>query len=116
MTPVAEPLDSFKSKKELLGAFIDVIEGIYAIVSCSSIHAKLKHKLPAHKRLCKDKTLLHRDISASNIMFDRSGSSDECGRGLLIDFDYAAKLVESNDGESTASNAHRTVCSATIPY
>ncbi|EPQ57055.1 hypothetical protein GLOTRDRAFT_137483 [Gloeophyllum trabeum ATCC 11539] len=73
MTPFAMPITHFKTKGELVGAFIDVIE--------------------AHKQLVEKANILHRDISVNNIMLVES--SDQEGkngrrRGLLIDLDYAA--------------------------
>jgi hypothetical protein len=46
---------------------------------------------PAHHRLCKEKMILHRDISYHNTMLYRPESSELC-KGLLIDLDYASKL------------------------
>jgi serine/threonine protein kinase len=51
----------------------------------------------AHKSLCEDLRILHRDISLSNLLLTRRTSSTEHAVGLLIDFDYALQLPLNGD-------------------
>jgi serine/threonine protein kinase len=52
----------------------------------------------AHKSLCEDYRILHRDISFSNLLLTRP-SSTEPAVGLLIDFDYAQHMNEDASEE-----------------
>ncbi|KAH9477135.1 hypothetical protein JR316_0011051 [Psilocybe cubensis] len=119
-TPVAQPVEYFKSKKELLSVIIDGIE--------------------AHARLL-EKHILHRDISMANIMIHRpsQGSSNDTNtssaevqkpstsvvaskrsvvsaKGILIDLDYAL-ITNDESGKETQREAdatgHRT---GTLPF
>ncbi|KAF8631511.1 hypothetical protein AX17_005078, partial [Amanita inopinata Kibby_2008] len=83
------PISQFKSKKELLKAFIDLIQ--------------------IHERLVKA-DLLHRDISLRNVML-RKVPNEQRYSGFLIDFDYMALISEL--GSKKPSVAHRT---GTTPY
>ncbi|KAF7330309.1 hypothetical protein MVEN_02469000 [Mycena venus] len=81
MTPFAQKISHFRSKKELISVFIDAIEA----------HRSLVHK-----------NILHCDISSNNIMIsdELHGSSssrpasfgEPLRRGLLIDVDSALEL------------------------
>jgi hypothetical protein len=103
MSPVAEPIYTFKSKKELIGAFIDVIKGASNKSFLRNI-GKLTI-FPAHQHLCTEKKILHRDISYNNIMLYHSpDSANGLRKGLLIDFDYALPL----DNSCTYSVGDRT--------
>ncbi|KAJ7510401.1 hypothetical protein B0H11DRAFT_1958844 [Mycena galericulata] len=77
MTPFAQKIGYFRSKKELISVFIDAIE--------------------VHRSLV-DKNILHADISASNIMIAEPESETPVGlrMGLLIDVDNS--LVVDNIG------------------
>ncbi|TDL29062.1 hypothetical protein BD410DRAFT_892437 [Rickenella mellea] len=68
LTPYGRPIWKFHNKRELLQAFIDVID--------------------AHEKLYKEKGILHRDISWRNILIT------SLGRGLLIDMDFAIRVTE----------------------
>jgi serine/threonine protein kinase len=103
MTPVAEPIYTFKSKKELIGAFIDVISGASNKSFLRNIGKLTIY--PAHQHLCTEKKILHRDISYNNIMLYHSpDSANGLRKGLLIDFDYALPL----DNSCTVSVGDRT--------
>jgi serine/threonine protein kinase len=61
----------------------------------------------AHKSLCEDLQILHRDISFSNLLLTRP-SSTQLAVGLLIDFDYAQHLQDASEetvatGESSSN-------------
>ncbi|KAJ7120471.1 hypothetical protein C8R43DRAFT_82309 [Mycena crocata] len=101
LTPCCLPATLFRSRKELVSIFIDVVT--------------------AHRDLVAAK-ILHRDISLNNIMLvpsaeipstassTASSLSDPVRQGLLIDMDYA--LVLGVDRTST-SVGHRT---GTLPF
>ena len=101
MQPVGQPLYTFVSKKELVGAIIDIVKGMQHFYS--SVYDL--QCIPAHKFLCKDKFILHRDINYNNILIYRRSPEDVLRRGLLIDFDYAAPI----DREGGFSTGDRTV-------
>ncbi|EPQ56343.1 hypothetical protein GLOTRDRAFT_40249, partial [Gloeophyllum trabeum ATCC 11539] len=75
LMPFAMPIYYFKTKKELIGAFIDTIQ--------------------AHKDLLEKAKILHRDISISNLMLvAQMETGRKHRRGLLIDLDYATEYPE----------------------
>jgi serine/threonine protein kinase len=64
-------------------------------------------------RDCCDAGVLHRDISANNIMFYSPSKEPKqvLRNGMLIDFDYAAFLTDSeSDSDGQFSLGNRTVC------
>jgi hypothetical protein len=56
----------------------------------------------AHKSLCEDLHILHRDISFSNLLMTRS-TSTQLAVGLLIDFDYAQHLNDDAPDETVVA-------------
>ncbi|KIM73761.1 hypothetical protein PILCRDRAFT_14983, partial [Piloderma croceum F 1598] len=82
--PVATPLYTFESKKELIQAFVDIVK--------------------THKALCEQRHILHRDISLNNLMLYEHSPEDSTRRGLLIDFDYSTEI----GGPNGPSDNHRT--------
>jgi Fungal protein kinase len=56
----------------------------------------------AHKSLCEDLKILHRDISFTNLLLTRPSSTD-FSVGLLINFDYAQHIQRNED------TSHETV-------
>ena len=85
------PIWEFRTLKELIGAFINYIEGIKA----SILHFLLLicYYLTAHSDLYFLAKILHRDISLWNLMLKDNKTlkqpNGQCHRGLLIDLDYA---------------------------
>ncbi|TDL18860.1 hypothetical protein BD410DRAFT_693468, partial [Rickenella mellea] len=76
ISPFGSHIYQFRSKKELLHAFIDVIK--------------------AHRDLYHEKKIRHRDISLRNILLseDEDQSVESCRPGLLIDLDFAIKMSD----------------------
>ncbi|KAF5317516.1 hypothetical protein D9619_013202 [Psilocybe cf. subviscida] len=94
-TPLARDLADFNTKRELLHVLIDAV-GI-------------------HRDMCAEK-VLHRDVSAGNIMINTAAESSR--KALLIDLDYAIVTetldnTEAGDGDLTASKGYRT---GTFPF
>ncbi|KAI0311259.1 hypothetical protein OF83DRAFT_1177768 [Amylostereum chailletii] len=79
---VGRPLDSFKSTFELCQAIADAVEGEFAFLN----YDHDADHLPAHGQAYTLLKILHRDISAGNIII-----TDD-GRGLLIDWDLCRDL------------------------
>ena len=98
---IGEPLTMFQSKKEFLNVMISLLQ------SQSSIHIQLfdtYNQYAAHKSLCEDFRILHRDISFSNLLLTRR-TSTELAVGLLIDFDYAEHLQLNDDASDKTITA-----------
>lgn len=96
MQPVGVAIYDFTSKKELMGALVDVVESTSFI---SHFYYKLTPKfIPAHKILCERYRLLHRDISKNNLLlwWDPKFKGNH-RRGLVIDYDYAERLDKEGD-------------------
>ncbi|EPQ49943.1 hypothetical protein GLOTRDRAFT_134419, partial [Gloeophyllum trabeum ATCC 11539] len=92
LAPFAVPIYYFRTKKELIGGFIDAIQ--------------------AHKDLLEKAKVLHRDISIKNIMLVADIEGDlSRRRGLLIDLDYAVEYPEL--GSRKPAQAART---GTAPF
>lgn len=72
-SPAGRSLHTFKTTLELLQVFRDAIM--------------------AHRSLYQDAGLLHRDISANNIIItDPQGETGDVSKGILIDFDVAVQV------------------------
>jgi hypothetical protein len=95
---IGSHIAEFRSKRELISVFRDIVTSTSIIFSICVILNFPVHS--ALKELATKKDTVHRDISYSNILIldvedveDESTSSTR--RGLLIDFEYAARLSES---------------------
>lgn len=103
--PVAEPIESFSSKKELIGALLDIVKGdlfLFALYlkACSAYFLFLAHQ-DSYER-----STLHRDVSLNNCMLWSDPQHPSMRRGLLNDFDYALRVdLQPN----VPSPVHRTV-------
>jgi Fungal protein kinase len=104
--PVATPLYTFESKKELIQAFVDIVKSKFLSLLITHVTASLSHAISAHKALCEQRHILHRDISLNNLMLYEHSPEDSTRRGLLIDFDYSTEI----GGPNGPSDNHRTVC------
>ncbi|KAH9486317.1 hypothetical protein JR316_0000381 [Psilocybe cubensis] len=78
----AKPIEDFKDVKELLVAFSDAIEA-------HSVAHDIAH-------------ILHRDISAGNIMIDQNG------RGLLVDWDLSKSTIGPHPDDDAVQQPERT--------
>ncbi|KAF5327225.1 hypothetical protein D9619_005082 [Psilocybe cf. subviscida] len=111
MTPFAQPLPSFSSKKELLSALVDALKAHEGML--------MRH-------------VLHRDISLDNIMIyspatkpkktncdsDTAGEPEDAPssamkKGLLIDVDYSVVLPKEGSQDRKTAIGHRT---GTLPF
>jgi hypothetical protein len=88
MKPVGRHITNFKSLKELVGAFMDIIKGTSISPSTSSATSMLIIIYSAHAILC-DNGILHRDISINNVMLSSPKNTECPAKGLLADYDYA---------------------------
>lgn len=76
-SPVGRPLDTFKSRTELLQMFRDAIK--------------------CHRSLYQDAKILHQDVSAGNVII-LDGEREGEPRGVLIDLDSAVEVdVDTED-------------------
>src|ERR1700675_5029450 len=62
----------------------------------------------AHKSLCEDLKILHRDISFTNLLLRRT-SPTGLAVGLLIDFDYAQHLNEDASDETVVATGNSSL-------
>jgi serine/threonine protein kinase len=104
--PVAQLLYTFESKKELIQAFVDIVKSKFLSLLITHVTTSLSYAISAHKALCEQCHILHRDISLNNLMLYEHGPEDSTRRGLLIDFDYSMEI----GGPNGPSDNHRTVC------
>ena len=89
LSPFGRPLRSFKSIREAFRVFIDITEGAHRL--CFQQRTTLTHlRLTAIENISNE-CILHRDISLHNIMISDEEGEDQEGRGILIDFDCAAR-------------------------
>ena len=88
MQPVGLPLSEFKSLRELLSIFIDVLDSTSKLL----LHFLLADLTTfiAHKALVQELRVLHRDVSINNIM--------------IYDCDVPASETSNNHGEEVTSN------------
>lgn len=91
---VGRPLCTFDCTKQLVTAVLDALKGVLPLSCIRGV--TLTHEREAHSRAFELAKILHRDISAGNILL-----TDE-GRGLLIDWELA-KNVDQRDGTVSAS-------------
>lgn len=100
---LGDPLTSFRSKKELVGAMRDIIrcEPVYLT------HGSYTNKaISGMGILHDDMGILHTDISINNLMLHRRPTKDPFApevHGLLIDFDYATYTSKRNMRQGTVS-------------
>jgi hypothetical protein len=106
---VGRRLDDFKCTKEFVTAMYDALRGEMTISLAVSLR-NLTHII-AHEQAWKI-GILHRDISASNILIVDNGelNPEEMNEptGMLIDWDLS-KSVTKDDGPTTARQYTRTV-------
>jgi hypothetical protein len=80
LSPVGRPLHTFKTRLELLQVFRDAIK--------------------AHRSLLQDGGILHRDISAGNIVIvTDAATGEDSPKAILIDLDLARDLEAEEDDE-----------------
>ncbi|KZT22806.1 hypothetical protein NEOLEDRAFT_1031523, partial [Neolentinus lepideus HHB14362 ss-1] len=92
LEPFGVPIEWFRTKKELIRGFMDVIR--------------------AHKDLLDKAGVIHRDISIHNIMLiEAIEDGDQHRKGLLIDLDYATDYPEPANRQT--GMAERT---GTLPF
>jgi hypothetical protein len=99
---IGVPISQFRTKKELISAFRDITQSAYC-----ALHQSVTTDFDciAHFELCYTYNTVHRDISYNNIMlFKDEDATTKLRRGLLIDFDYAARI----NHKGKVSPGHRT--------
>ena len=74
------------SERELLTGFRDALRGEQALISTIVLLAIISHLISAHKDLC-DIGILHRDISAGNILLAANQQTQL--KGFITDLEFA---------------------------
>ena len=93
---IGVPISQFQTKKELISAFRDITESAYCTLH-QGITANFDYI--ALYLISTDHNTVHRDISYNNVMlFNTQDTKTMLRRGLLIDFDYAAKINDKGKG------------------
>ncbi|EPQ61234.1 hypothetical protein GLOTRDRAFT_109367 [Gloeophyllum trabeum ATCC 11539] len=96
LQPFAESIVEFETKRELIKAFIDVIQ--------------------AHKALLEKVGILHRDISLNNIMLAATRDAAGQRRGVLIDLDYAMRYSEDEAEQGKQRKTATAERTGTTPF
>ena len=100
---VARPLEDYENAQHLIAVVSAALTGEYQRSSALSNMSRIPDALlSAHWEAYDEKGVLHRDISASNIMIDA-----KTGKGLLVDWDLS-KYREELRGD-TAQPGGRSV-------
>jgi hypothetical protein len=94
ISPVGEPITSFKSKKEFIQAMITITDSkSIPQIRINSLDALLI----AHRYLYNHVGVLHSDLSVNNILLHRE-DNESAAVGLLIDYDHSIMMeVDSKD-------------------
>ena len=91
------------------GAYFGISRYHTKYVFCITLKQLIDFDRIAHYEICYTRNTVHHDISYNNIMlFKDEDSTTKLRRGLLIDFDYAAKIKD----KGKVSPGHRTVCTS----
>ena len=103
---IGVPISQFQMKKELILAFRDITESVYCTLH-QGIIANFDYI--ALYLISTDYNTVHHDICYNNVMlFNTQDTKTMLWRGLLIDFDYAAKINDKGKG----SPGDHTVCTS----
>lgn len=100
---IGVPISKFRTKRELISAFRDITQSAYC-----ALHRSMTTDFDciAHQEISTHRNTVHRDISYNNIMlFNHEDPTTKLRKGLLIDFDYAAKIMDKgkvSPGKRTA--------------
>ena len=104
MKPVGIPISEFKSIRELLSVFIDILDSMSERLRCSLANLTSR---TVHQRLVVEFNILHRDISVNNIIMYTSVKKDSKGKvssGAKLPHNDNKKPPLGNDGSYTHSD------------